>query len=271
MLVFGIVISYLRYQNLMKNINEAVKDYQSKSGFFVGDSHIKAIDTYTYDSTIANLGQGGEDIEVSIAKIKILLNKNTHKTVYLSFAENNIVNNPEMKDETRRRQFKYELFSSSERLMFILGHVKEFIHFVTFDNMQSHGFGNGRGMPTTKIFNPKTVKNPRFVVMRFHYSDTSINRKKLQNMITDLNDYLISKQSKLILINVPATVLYKEYIPKTVFDTYNSLLNIFAQKDIEILNYENLNLNDSLFQDMNHLNVKGSKTIMSVIFQATHK
>lgn len=266
MLVFGIAMGYMRYQKLMKNVRKAVTKYEKRNAYFVGDSHIEAIDAYLYDTTYANLGQGGEDISVSVAKIKILLKNTTNKTVYLGFAENNIVNNPSMKEETARRKFKFDLYSAPNRSMFILMHLKEFIHFVTFDNVLNSGYGDGRGTTVTKVFKPKDVKDPHFAVMHFHYLDTSINRSYLLNTVTDLDNYLKSRQSKLILLNTPATVLYKQNIPKSVFDTYNQLVNTFAQQGIQVMNYEKLDLNDSLFHDMNHLNVNGSKTILSIMF-----
>lgn len=266
MLVFLSAMSYYRYSKLMTNVRKGVIKYQSKKGFFVGDSHIEAIDVYARDSSYANLGQGGEPTDVSVSKMKLILAKNTHVTVYLGLSENNIVNNPSMTEENRRRHYKYDLYASKNKPSFILSNFKDFLHFVTFESALTHGFGDGRGTTVRKTFDPKSVKDPHFSVMRFHYSDTSIDRPKLIKLITDFNDYVNSRQSKLILLNCPATVLYKQNIPKSVYDSYNALLDTFVHKNIQIVNYEHLDLNDSLFHDMNHLNENGSRTILSIMF-----
>lgn len=266
MIAFVGAMSYIRYHKMMANIHKGIGKYQSKKGFFVGDSHIEAIDVYSYDNTYANLGQGGEPTDVSVAKMKLILAKSTGATVYLGLSENNIVNNPSMTEENRRRHYKYDLYAADNKSSFILSNFKDFLHFVTFESALSHGFGDGRGTTVKKKFDPKSVKDPHFSVMRFHYSDTSIDRAKLIKLITDFNDYVNSRHSKLILLNCPATVLYKQNIPKSVYDTYNSLLDTFARRNIAIVNYEHLDLNDSLFHDMNHLNENGSKTILSIMF-----
>ncbi len=267
-IVFGIVIGFLRYQNLLKLVNQGIKEFQTKSVFFVGDSHIEAIDIYAFDSSFVNIGQGGEMIDVSIAKIKALVSENSPSpmTFYLGFSECNIVNNPIIADEGKRRLFKFDLYLAKERMAFTLSNPKGFSQYVVFDDDNSTGFGDGRGTSTNQVFNPHKVVDPQFSVMQFHYKDTNVNENATINKILELHQYVKSKNSKLILINMPTNAMYKKYVPKTILASYKNIMSTFNKKGIQMLDYGNLNLNDSLFSDMNHLNSNGSKMFLPMVF-----
>lgn len=267
-IVFGIVIGFLRYQNLLKLVNQGIKKYQTKSIFFVGDSRIGTIDIYSFDSTFVNIGQGGEHIDVSIAKIKALISENSPnaKTFYLGFSAGHIVNNPNIAEEGKRRLFKLDLYLAKERMTFTLANPKGFSQYVVFDDNNSTGFGDGRGTSTHQVFNPHKVVDPQFSVMQFHYKDTNVNEGAVIHKIVELYDYVQSNKSKLILINMPTNAMYKKYVPKTILASYKNIMSTFNKKGIQMLDYGNLYLNDSLFSDMNHLNSNGSRTFLPLVF-----
>lgn len=267
LMVFAIYKSHKHLNELTENIQVSLNSYKPKTTYFIGDSHIEAIDCYSFDSNYVNMGQGSESIEVSIQKIKLLLDDNntSSKTIYLGFSEHNLVTNPRYKDETDRRSYKLELYSSLKRNVFIISSPKKFLQFITCDGQQSSGFGDGRGTSNSNHFLREKHLNPKFEVQHLHFQDSSINKKLFYELV-NLDNYIKSKNSNLILLNTPTTSIYRENIPKFISDSYSEMKSKLIIKNIQFMDFGSESFADSLFFDLNHLNVNGSKRILAKIF-----
>ncbi|SEF98757.1 hypothetical protein [Parabacteroides chinchillae] len=99
---------------------------------------------------------------------------------------------------------------------------------------------------------------------RKHFENKSFD----PNTISFLREICNNKAERVIIYFAPVHSNYYKLIPDTIKSRVDSLLaSLVDNKKVFLLNYSNVELDDSCFYDSDHLNLKGSENITRVLLE----
>lgn len=101
-----------------------------------------------------------------------------------------------------------------------------------------------------------------------HLRENNRNNNQIR-YIKDMNSLIERNNQKLIIVIPPTRNDYKKILPKSTI-IFQKLFEFSKMHNIKILNYYDINLNDSNFWDTDHLNEKGAKKITKDILKAVN-
>jgi hypothetical protein len=108
-------------------------------------------------------------------------------------------------------------------------------------------------------------------IMR-HYFDKDTNNIGISKVARAYLDSMIvltqQKNVELVLVNVPLHKDYLKRIPKNFIDYYDQVKKELELKNVRILDYGGMVIDDKYFKDYNHLDEEGANYITEIIKQA---
>ncbi|MCG2419778.1 hypothetical protein K8089_12160 [Aequorivita sp. F47161] len=233
---------------------------------FVGDSHIQnAINPEFLPGSI-NIAQPAEPYILTYWKLKNVLESNQGVKVILGFAPHNIAkfNDYKLSDskwasEMFSRSYSIQEFNTIKNEIDI--DYKEYYKtlfkifcFYPHFNHTSY-IGNFSNSTNNKIDDFEETIN-----RHFYYKSNRTDISELSIKYLDSIVLLISNsQNKLILLNTPVHSNYANRVPKKIYNKYNILIENYKSNNITIIDKFATDYNDSLFLNVDHLNIYGAK------------
>lgn len=115
-----------------------------------------------------------------------------------------------------------------------------------------------------------TLNNDDKEILHHYYNNNSISKKSNLNIkyLNKIVDLAIKNNLKLYLINTPQFRFYRENIPLYFKKEYKILSNKLKQKNsnlIKIIDLSKINLNDTCYGDLHHVNYYGATVVSNKI------
>ena len=240
------------YFNKLDNFNTLI----------VGDSHTQTAFIPSKIGKSINISQPGETYIITYWKINKFLEHKKFDTIIIGFAQHNISSFNDYKFEDKK--WSQEMLSRSIYFMnlndlytlpinyidlftcYIISHIK-------FPPDIPKYVGEFTPIKKTNLRDTTTAINSHYYYKELGLA--KINLNYLDSIIS-----LCQKESiELVFVGTPVHKKYYSKIPDYINHSYDSLINSISNSGMTVFNYTHLNLNDSLFSNLDHLNLRGAK------------
>ncbi len=252
---------------------------EKESTFLIGDSHIMTDILPDEAQGRFNLGNHGEPYYISYLKVKKLLNtcKAQQRTIILGMGPQNFSNFNDLKlqiPKYAKAIYKdyYPLLLESpsffkdwkmpyDKRMYYKTIIKTMCLYPHKNHKAWLGHFEGRSYRLAMADLDKTIK-------RHYYaeSDTLCRISKIAMQALDSIITLCGKENvHLIVLTTPLHRQYRKAVPDLFQKQFETMLNTCHEKGIEVFDYSQLNLPDTLFYDYDHLNQKGAAIFTQIL------
>jgi len=237
----------------------------------MGDSHMQAaLNPEDWQGSV-NMAQSAEPYVLTYWKLKEFIKYNKIDTVFLSLSYHNLSGFNDLKFSHPR--WSAEMFKRS----YLMPELKMF-NDIPFDKSsyyrvlwkqycifpkQNHIYFLGNFTPhkSSDFLTVPLTLNRHF----YNHSKTHDVSKFSINYFNQIIELADSNNIKLIVVCPPINKVYSNEVPEKFVNAFDDLVLKSKQKGVHVLNYTNLNLEDSYYKDGDHLNLEGSKKLYEEI------
>jgi hypothetical protein len=252
---------------------------------FAGNSHVECAINDSLIANSINIAQSGEPYMYSYVKIKSLLEYNNQiSTIFIGFAFGDLLKETEegwlFKDESvieKTKSYNYLLNYSDKSLLiknnpkaYVEGLMKSiFSNFLVFIKSYSPEDFNGRIINFGGYWYLVRDKLQKDIKKMNLYNEHPFEKGLIQEKYLKMISLLCQQKSiKLILLNTPKYKYYNTNINGEIKQNWLSVRNSLSKDSL--LDLSTLNLPDSCYGDMMHLNYKGAKLFSNYLNAKLH-
>lgn len=256
--------------NLMINkvFIKSVSPINETNILILGDSHIETALNPNGLPNATNIAQSAEPYVVSLWKLEKILSYYTPDTVILGFSAHNLSDFNDLKfshsiwskeiaertygifdltDVSDKIEIDYQmLFRMSFKHLCIFPKKKHLTYIGNFTRHTEHNLSNANAIERHFFFEGKPC----------NLSVLSINS------LNSIKELCRKKGIQLILISTPVHESYRKGIPEKFKDELHKISTRYSSEGVYILDYSTLELHDSCYLNINHINTFGSDILM---------
>lgn len=253
-----------------------IPDEKSLNYLILGDSHMQnSIDTKFLNNS-ENYAKSGEPYCISFWKLKhILIEQEVSvDTLLLGFGHHNLSASVDKTFSSKAAEMNfvrsYAIHTYSEKDSITVDFYKYYnvlFRKLAFYPKKNHYHYQGKFSALKKVLTKRSFYKTPFLKHKHFYN----NQKELgfanENIryLDSIVALCIKNRVKLYLVGTPVSNKYFKNIPQQFIDHYTKTKKKYSNKGVDILDYSNLKLLDSLFCDFDHLNIIGVDHFMNKI------